>query len=193
VPGNQGRGNANEVGLCRLKTSLPRGWLCVLVAANLFACSASSDSTSQDTIEARAARRAQLVVGGFVCYNWRSSITLPGGCMAAKVDTKQYKHVDLIQVAGRIDSSTAPLLEQALKKVMKDGRYHIVVDLAETEFMSSAGLRALISALKETRRFNRGDLRLASMPSKINKAFELAGFLELFKVYENSTDAVGSF
>jgi len=113
--------------------------------------------------------------------------------MAAKVDTKQYKHVDLIQVAGRIDSSTAPLLEQALKKVMKDGRYHIVVDLAETEFMSSAGLRALISALKETRRFNRGDLRLASMPSKINKAFELAGFLELFKVYENSTDAVGSF
>ncbi len=113
--------------------------------------------------------------------------------MAAKVNTKQYKHVDLVQVSGRIDSSTAPLLEQALSKVMKDGRYNVVVDLAETEFMSSAGLRALIAALKEARRFNRGDLRIANMPPKINKAFELAGFLELFKLYDSSTDAVGSF
>ena len=113
--------------------------------------------------------------------------------MAAKVNTKEYKHVDLVEVSGRIDSSTAPLLEQALKKITKEGRFHIVVDLAETEFMSSAGLRALIAALKETRRFNRGDVRLANMPPKINKAFELAGFLELFKVYDNTVDAVGSF
>ena len=113
--------------------------------------------------------------------------------MPAQVNTKQYKQCDLVQVSGRIDSSTAPLLEQALKKIMQDARYHIVVDLGETEFMSSAGLRALIAALKETRRFNRGDVRLTNMPPKINKAFELAGFLELFKVYEQSTDAVGSF
>lgn len=113
--------------------------------------------------------------------------------MAAKVNAKQYKHVDLLEVSGRIDSSTAPLLEQALKKVMKEGRFRIVIDLAETEFMSSAGLRALIAALKEARRFNRGDVRLAAMPPKINKAFELAGFLELFKFYDNSVDAVGSF
>jgi anti-sigma B factor antagonist len=113
--------------------------------------------------------------------------------MAAKVNTKEYKHVDLVEVSGRIDSSTAPLLEQALSKIMKDGRFHIVVDLTETEFMSSAGLRALIAALKETRRFNRGDVRLANMPPKIHKAFELAGFLELFKVYDNTVDAVGSF
>ncbi|MDE3089682.1 MAG: STAS domain-containing protein [Chloroflexota bacterium] len=113
--------------------------------------------------------------------------------MAAKVTSKEYKRVDLVEVSGRIDSSTAPLLEQALKKCTQAGRYRIVVDLADTDFMSSAGLRALIAALKEVRRFNRGDLRLSSMPTKINKAFELAGFLELFKVYDNSVDAVGSF
>lgn len=113
--------------------------------------------------------------------------------MAAQVTSKEYKHVDLVEVSGRIDSSTAPLLEQALKKIMKEGRYRIVVDLTETEFMSSAGLRALIATLKEVRRFNRGDLRIASMPPKIARAFELAGFLELFKVYDNTVDAVGSF
>jgi anti-sigma B factor antagonist len=59
--------------------------------------------------------------------------------------------------------------------------------------MSSAGLRALLSALKQVRRFNRGDLRLANMPTKVKKAFELAGLLEVFKVFGNSVDAVGSF
>jgi anti-sigma B factor antagonist len=113
--------------------------------------------------------------------------------MTLKVNLKEYKRVDLIEVAGRVDSSTAPQLEQVLKKSIKDGHYRLVVDLSETEFMSSAGLRALLSALKEVRRFNRGDVRLANLPDKIKKAFDLAGFLELFKVYDNSTDAVGDF
>ncbi len=113
--------------------------------------------------------------------------------MAVKITTKEYKRVDLIQVDGRIDSSTAPQLEQALNKIIDEGRYRIVVDLTDTDFMSSAGLRALIAALKQVRRFNRGDLRLASIPTKVRKAFELAGLLDLFQVFDNSIDAVGSF
>jgi anti-sigma B factor antagonist len=61
------------------------------------------------------------------------------------------------------------------------------------EFMSSAGLRVLLSALKQVRRFNRGDVRLASLSDKVKKAFDLAGLLEVFKVYDNSVDAVGSY
>ena len=113
--------------------------------------------------------------------------------MVTKVTTKQYKRVDLVEVDGRIDSSTAPQLDDALQKIVHAGRYHIVVDLSDTDFMSSAGLRALLSALKQVRRFNRGDVRLSGMPDKIKRAFDLAGLLEVFKVYDNSVDAVGSF
>src|SRR5512140_1249494 len=113
--------------------------------------------------------------------------------MATKILTKQYKRADLGEVDGRIDSSTAPQLEQALQKIIDDGRFRIVVDMAEVDFMSSAGLRSLLSALKQVRRFNRGDVRLANMPDKIKKAFDLAGLLDVFKVYDNSVDAVGSF
>jgi anti-sigma B factor antagonist len=116
-----------------------------------------------------------------------------GGLMATKVIAKQYKRVDLVEVSGRIDSSSAPQLDQALGKIIHEGRYRIVVDLSETDFMSSAGLRVLISALKQARRFNRGDLRLAGLTSKVKKAFQLAGFDELFQIFENSVDAVGSF
>lgn len=113
--------------------------------------------------------------------------------MATKIITKQYKRVDLVEIDGRIDSSTAPQLEQALANIIKEGRFRIVVDMSETDFMSSAGLRALLSALKQVRRFNRGDVRLANMPDRIKKAFDLAGLLEVFKVFDNSVDAVGSF
>ena len=113
--------------------------------------------------------------------------------MATKIITKQYKRVDLVEIDGRIDSSTAPQLEQALTGIIKEGRYRIVVDMGETDFMSSAGLRALLSALKQVRRFNRGDVRLANMRDKVKKAFDLAGLLEVFKVYDHTVDAVGSF
>jgi len=113
--------------------------------------------------------------------------------MAVKITTREYKRVDLIAVEGRVDSSTAPQLEKALQKIIDAGRYRIVVDLSEADFMSSAGLRALLSALKQVRRFNRGDLRLAGMSSKVKKAFELAGLVVIFEMYDNSVDAVGSF
>ena len=113
--------------------------------------------------------------------------------MPVKLVIKEYKRVDLVTVDGRVDSSTAPQLEKALQKIIDNGRYRIVVDLSEADFMSSAGLRALLSALKQVRRFNRGDLRLAGMSSKVKRAFELAGLLVVFQTFDNGVDAVGSF
>jgi anti-sigma B factor antagonist len=120
-------------------------------------------------------------------------VSSKGGDMPVKISTKEYKRVDLVAVDGRIDSSTAPQLEKALQKILDNGRYRIVVDLAETDFISSAGLRVLLSALKQARRFNRGDLRLAGLSPKVKKAFELAGLTTLFHLFDNSVDAVGSF
>lgn len=113
--------------------------------------------------------------------------------MPVKITSKEYKRVDLVEVNGRIDSSTAPQLEKALQSIIDEGRYRIVVDMSGVDFMSSAGLRALLSAVKQVRRFNRGDLRLANVQTKVAKAFELAGLNEVFQFFENDVDAVGSF
>lgn len=114
--------------------------------------------------------------------------------MAFHLSTKEYKRVDLIDLGGRVDSNTAPQLEQALQKIIESGRANIVIDLADVEYMSSAALRALISAQKQVRSAtHRGDIRLAQMPERIRKAFDLAGFLELFEVFDSEVDAVGSF
>ena len=114
--------------------------------------------------------------------------------MAFRVFSKQLKRVDLVQVEGRVDSNTAPQFEQTLQKIIDAGRYRIVVDLAEAEYMSSAAFRVLISALKQVKRgARRGDLRIANVPSKLMETFKLGGFDELFKFYEDNVVAVGSF
>jgi anti-sigma B factor antagonist len=113
--------------------------------------------------------------------------------MAFNIESTEYKRVDLVTVKGRVDSSTAPQLEKALQKIIDNGRYHIVVDLSGTDFMSSAGLRVLLSAVKQARRFNRGDLRLAGLTSKVKKAFELAGLEVVFQLFDDSVGAVASF
>jgi anti-sigma B factor antagonist len=114
--------------------------------------------------------------------------------MAFRVNTKQLKRVDLVEVDGRVDSATAPQFEQAIQKIIDAGRYRIVVNLADTEYMSSAAFRVLISALKQVRRSTRrGDIRIANVSNKIMETFKLGGFDELFKFFDNDVDAVGSF
>ncbi|MBN1147289.1 MAG: STAS domain-containing protein [Anaerolineales bacterium] len=109
-----------------------------------------------------------------------------------EITTTQYKRCDLVKVNGRVDSATAPKLNEALDAIMNDGRYRIVLDLEGVEFMSSAGLRVLIGAQKTCKRYNRGEVVLACVPKRIYDALDLAGFIPLFKVYDEVLDAVGS-
>jgi anti-sigma B factor antagonist len=110
-----------------------------------------------------------------------------------EVTTIQYKHCDLIKAKGRIDSSTANQLAEALDAITNEGRFKIVLDLSEVEYMSSAGLRVLIGTQKLCKRYNRGEVMLTLVPKRIYDALELAGFVPLFKFFDDLLAAVGSF
>ena len=111
-----------------------------------------------------------------------------------EIKSKQLKRVDIIEIHGRVDSNSAAQLEEALKAITAEKRFRIVVDMQNLEYISSRGLRALITALKEARRWNRGDVRLCCIPPRIkNDVFDLTGLTPLFKIYHSSVEAVGSF
>jgi len=106
---------------------------------------------------------------------------------------KEFKHCDVVAVKGRVDSSTAPKFSAALEKITDNGRFKIVVDMTGLEYMSSAGFRALLSAQRNCKRYNRGEVVLCSVPHQIKEALELAGFTELFKTFDDDLAAVGNF
>ena len=110
-----------------------------------------------------------------------------------EVTTQQFKRCDLVKATGRVDSATAPQLEEAFDAIMEDDHYRIVFDMSDVDFISSAGLRVLINTQKTCKRWNRGQLVLASVPERILDALDLAGFIPLFAFYDDVVEAVGSF
>ena len=93
-----------------------------------------------------------------------------------EITTKQFKNCDLVTVKGRIDSSTAPQLTEALETVTGGGRYKIVLDMTDLEYMSSAGFRALLASQRVCKRYNRGEIVLAVVPERVQEALELVVF-----------------
>ena len=108
------------------------------------------------------------------------------------ISTESFKRVDLITVAGRVDSNTAPQLDEVLNGLMDDGRHNLVLQLSAVDYMSSAGLRALVAALRECKK-NRGDVRLTNLSQRVKEVLDLAGLDEMFQTFDDETAAVGSF
>ena len=108
------------------------------------------------------------------------------------VTTTEYKHCDLIEVSGKIDHNTAPQLSDTLEAVNKAGRYNLILDMENVEFMSSAGLRVL-ARVQTSCKENNGDLVLAQVSQRVYEALEVVAFDKFFKFFDSVLDAVGNF
>jgi anti-sigma B factor antagonist len=104
-----------------------------------------------------------------------------------------YKRCDVVKMSGRVDSNTAPTLGKALSTITEAGKYKIIFDMSEVNFMSSAGWWVLIDAQKTCRRYKRGELVLANVDSGIRASLDLVGMGSYFKIFDDITSAVGSF
>ena len=97
-----------------------------------------------------------------------------------------------IILRGRIDANVAPDIEQKLLSLIIEGSCKLVADLSEVKFISSAGLRTLVAALKEAKRKG-GDLRLAGMQRQVQEVLDLTGLDTIFQIYTRAEDAIRSF
>lgn len=109
-----------------------------------------------------------------------------------KISTTPLKRCDLVKLSGRIDSSNADKLLEALQVINNKERYKIVLDMSEVDFMSSKGWWALIQTQKACKRYNRGELLLANVPPRINETLGLVGMNDYFRHFDDTTEAVGS-
>ena len=107
-------------------------------------------------------------------------------------DIKHEDNITIVAVNGSVDALTAPDLARAIVDEIAEGHVYLVVDLTGVEFMSSAGLRTLLGAVKETRSQG-GDLRIASTNPGIDKLLKMSGFHNVAKVFTSNVDAVASF
>lgn len=84
-----------------------------------------------------------------------------------------------LSLQGRLDTGTAPQLEAALKESM-DGVTDLTLDFAELEYISSAGLRVLLSAQKVMKK--QGSMVIRHVNETIMEVFEVTGFSDFLTI-----------
>ena len=84
-----------------------------------------------------------------------------------------------VSISGRIDTTTAPALETELKSSY-DGVTELIQNFADVEYISSAGLRVLLSAQKVMNK--QGSMKLINVSSDIMEIFEVTGFSDILTI-----------
>lgn len=109
------------------------------------------------------------------------------------IDVSLLEQVTLIEVQGRIDGVTAPRFGLALRDQLAQGHTQLVVDLAGVDYMSSAGLREIVTSLKQARQQPDGDLRVSRPTERVREIIELAGLDQIVMIFPTPDEAVASF
>lgn len=105
---------------------------------------------------------------------------------------RQISGVTVITLTGSIDTLTAPAMAQSITGIIARGAINLVADFHGIDYTSSAGLRVLLGAVKDTRSRG-GDLRLAGVQPDVMKVLKLSGFTNILKIFEDVESALASF
>ena len=85
----------------------------------------------------------------------------------------------VVSLEGRLDTTTAPQLENELKSFMESVT-NLVFDFEQLEYISSAGLRVLLTAQKFMSK--QGSMKLINVKEDVNEIFEVTGFSDILTI-----------
>jgi anti-sigma B factor antagonist len=108
------------------------------------------------------------------------------------VTFKNENHVSILGISGFLDAHTVPKFEASIQKLISESRYHIIVNLAKLDYISSAGLGVIMGFIEDVRQ-NGGDIKLSNMSAKVYKVFDLLGFPALFEIFDTESEAMSKF
>ena len=82
-----------------------------------------------------------------------------------------------LEITGRLDTTTAPNLEAVINELSEDTK-ELVFNMAELEYISSAGIRVLLGAYKKMNT-NQGIMRIEKANDTVREVFEMTGLLQM--------------
>ncbi len=109
-----------------------------------------------------------------------------------KIDERKAGNVTIILPDGKIDATTSGEVEKRINDLIDRGEKNLVMNLAATEYISSSGLRVMLSSLKRLRKVQ-GDLKVSCTRPLVRNVFDMAGFTQIFEFYDREEDALSRF
>jgi len=97
----------------------------------------------------------------------------------------------LLKVNGRLDAVSAPIFEKECMQVIDGGETMMVVDLSGLEYISSAGLRSILSAAKKIKGTG-GTMQFCGLSGMVEEVFKVSGLGTMFTVTDTAEEAFAS-
>jgi anti-anti-sigma factor len=108
------------------------------------------------------------------------------------IQVRELDGVSVIDPIGFINAHTVKHFESALEDLVKIGHYNILLNCARLNYISSAGLGAIMGQI-EIIRENGGDIMLSNLGESIFTIFDTLGFTQLYQVFDQEEIALSAF
>ena len=95
------------------------------------------------------------------------------------IEIKKQAKETIIEVAGRLDTITAPVLEETINENISSIQ-SLILDFKGLEYISSAGLRVLLGAQKKIQKF--GSMKLTGVCEEVMEVLEMTGFADILEI-----------
>jgi len=95
----------------------------------------------------------------------------------------------ILKIKGRIDTLTSREFETEVITLIENGDNNLVGDCSQLDYVSSSALRVFLVALKRLKK-NSGQFVLFGLQPQIREVFDISGFLDLFKIYNDRDEAL---
>ena len=107
-----------------------------------------------------------------------------------KIATKDIGDVRIIYIHGHLDASTSPEAEKIILEQLDKGYYKIIINLENTVYMSSSGLRVMLKTAKTLK--NTGTLRISNLTNIVEEIFQISGFKTILNVNSTEQEALAN-
>ncbi len=108
------------------------------------------------------------------------------------IHIEQDQGVSLVRIEGRLDAASASLLERKLTELIDGGKSRLVIDFAKVDYLSSAGMRLLLSTTKKLKSGD-GGLHLCSVSEEVMEIIKMAGFERIIQIFPTEQEALQGF
>ena len=95
------------------------------------------------------------------------------------IEIKRNAQETIIELAGRLDTTTAPVLDKTISDDIKDTK-SLILDFKSLEYISSAGLRVLLTAQKKMQKI--GSMKVTNVCEEVMEVFEMTGFADILAI-----------
>src|SRR5262245_45381880 len=108
-----------------------------------------------------------------------------------EITERRTAEIVTLSLSGRLDTTTAKVFEEKILAQIESGERRFVIDLAQLDYVSSAGLRVFVLAAKRLNSAT-GKMVLCTLKDQVKEVFDIAGFLSVFSVYGSHDEALKS-